>query len=135
MDTISDIGQSQQLEPLDARAENEVEKLKLKLVKTDFDATSDQKEKRKRQVLEEDDYTSRIASIIEKDFFPDVTKLRFELEYRDAIENNDYDKLQQLGKQKLEDNQRGIPSDTPASFETPMNWQTDFDIIKDCNKR
>lgn len=114
----------QRLVLLDSRAQVEIDKLKQQLAKSDKQGSSS---KKRPQVLEEDEYTSRIEAIIERDFFPDVTKLKFELEYQDALEKNDFDKLQQLGKQKFELSQHSTVVHTPATFETPLQLSREIE--------
>lgn len=109
------------LVPLDAKAVAEVQKLKLQIALRDTNELP--KKKKAVTVLDEDEYTRRVDSIIERDFYPDVTKLRADLEYQDALEKNDFERLQVLGKARLEANHRRAASvaNTPATFETPMN--------------
>lgn len=117
--------ESTPLPPLDAKSELEIHKLKLQLFKASQEPVLSTT-KRKRVILEEEEYTDRIESIIERDFYPDVTQLRFELEYQDALEKNDYDRLLILGKQRLEANHPTVSTDTPATFETPLTQDADF---------
>lgn len=117
--------ESNPLPSLDTKSELEIHKLKLQLFKASQEPVLSTT-KRKRVILEEEEYTDRIESIIERDFYPDVTQLRFELEYQDALEKNDYDRLLILGKQRLEANHPTVPKDTPATFETPLTQDADF---------
>ncbi|KAG0339344.1 DiGeorge syndrome critical region protein 14 [Podila horticola] len=47
-----------------------------------------------QQILEEDDYTEALSKIIERDFFPDIAKLKRQHEYLDAIAMNDTQRIQ-----------------------------------------
>ncbi|CAN8015051.1 unnamed protein product [Ixodes persulcatus] len=51
---------------------------------------------RTQVVLDEDAYTAAIGKIIERDFFPDVPKLRAQNEYLDALEANNITRLREL---------------------------------------
>ncbi|KAG0031222.1 DiGeorge syndrome critical region protein 14 [Podila clonocystis] len=47
-----------------------------------------------QQILEEDDYTEALSKIIERDFFPDIAKLKRQHEYLDALAMNDIQRIQ-----------------------------------------
>lgn len=47
-----------------------------------------------QQILEEDDYTDALSKIIERDFFPDIAKLKRQHEYLDALAMNDIQRIQ-----------------------------------------
>ncbi|GAB4818402.1 hypothetical protein N2152v2_005448 [Parachlorella kessleri] len=51
--------------------------------------------KRKEVVLEEDDWTSRIEAIIERDFFPELAKLQSKVEWLQAIRSGDPQQIRQ----------------------------------------
>ncbi|XP_077995755.1 splicing factor ESS-2 homolog [Glandiceps talaboti] len=50
----------------------------------------------KKKVLDEEKYTEDMEKIIERDFFPDMEKLRAQREYIDAMESNDTEKMREL---------------------------------------
>ncbi len=50
----------------------------------------------KRKVLDEDSFVHSIERIVERDFYPDLPKLRAQHEYLTALENNDTDRLREL---------------------------------------
>ena len=65
----------------------------------------------------------KLESIIERDFFPDLEKLKIQQAYYEALKNNDSDSLRDLyikySSLVSRTNQRSAPS-TPAYFDTPI---------------
>ncbi|KAF6034473.1 DGCR14 [Bugula neritina] len=84
---------------------------------------------RRKKVLEEDEYEESITKIIERDFYPELPKLRAQSEYLEAKAKNDREKLRELHikygpKGSATGSRRQDPSatdlyTTPASFDTP----------------
>lgn len=71
-------------------------------------------------VLEEELYINGIAKIIERDFFPDLEKLKVQNDFLEATENKDYARLRQI-TQKYSGGCRPPtePYASPATFDTP----------------
>ncbi|KAG1662883.1 Splicing factor ESS-2 [Nymphon striatum] len=67
---------------------------------------------------------SAIESIIERDFFSDLKKLRTQKEYLEAVENNDVVKIRELQKKYCKRNNTMGTNyslcNTPQTFETPV---------------
>ena len=56
--------------------------------------------KRKRvKILEEEEYAEKVSSIIERDFFPELEKLKAQSQYIDATDNNDVPTMQVSSKE------------------------------------
>ena len=61
-----------------------------------------------------------LTTIIRRDFFPDVAKLESQLEFIEASESNDYDKLREISERfATTTHTPAQPPATPATFETP----------------
>ncbi|KAJ3154045.1 DiGeorge syndrome critical region protein 14 [Geranomyces variabilis] len=52
--------------------------------------------RRPPKVLEEDSYVSALSTIIERDFFPNLTKMKVQNEYLNAVHGGDYSKARAL---------------------------------------
>ncbi|XP_070573022.1 splicing factor ESS-2 homolog [Ptychodera flava] len=91
----------------------------------------------KKNVLPEEKYTEDMEKIIERDFFPDMEKLRAQKEYMEALENNDIERMRELAMQLSSARSRRPDTDarsvsafveaSPATFETPeVNFEERF---------
>ncbi|KYO25483.1 protein DGCR14 [Alligator mississippiensis] len=80
--------------------------------------------RRKKKILDEEAYIEGLENIIQRDFFPDVARLRAQREYLEAEESGDLEKMRQiaikfgsaLGRSGRD---AAAPYVTPATFETP----------------
>src|SRR5689334_11394990 len=78
------------------------------------------KEKRKLRVLEEDEFSDKIEKIIERDYFPDLPKLKAQFEYQNAVERKDFTEVERI---KAKFSVRARPDTVMSnaqSFETPV---------------
>ena len=69
--------------------------------------------RKKQNVLDEDSYGRNIASIIERDFFPDTELLAVENAYLEAESQNDFETMKNLTVRKKQ-----LAGRTPATART-----------------
>merc|ERR1712183_630713 len=69
--------------------------------------------RRKQNILDEDSYGRTIASIIERDFFPDTELLAVENAYLEAESQNDFDTMNNLQSRRKQ-----LANKTPATQRT-----------------
>jgi len=85
-------------------------------------ATMTVKRKRpKQKVLDEDAFVSKVSSIIERDFFPELEKLDAQREYIEASERNDVAAMNRL-RERFSTARAGHQgrAGSPETFETPL---------------
>ncbi|RDD46447.1 Protein DGCR14 [Trichoplax sp. H2] len=75
--------------------------------------------KKKRKILNEEEYIKGVEDIIQRDFFPDLPQLRDHSEYAKALETNDLAKLREISERRLLQEENSVLEATPSTFETP----------------
>merc|ERR1719232_1907612 len=82
--------------------------------------------------MDEDEYVAKVEKIIERDFFPELDKLKAQSDYIDARERKDYETMS-----RLEEKYSGVRPKTgnrlqsPATFETPQDEPRESDPRRD----
>uniref|UniRef100_A0A8C1UX36 Ess-2 splicing factor homolog n=1 Tax=Cyprinus carpio TaxID=7962 RepID=A0A8C1UX36_CYPCA len=80
--------------------------------------------KPKRKILDEDQYIESLEKIIQRDFFPDVSKLQAQKDYMEAEENGDLERMREISIKYVSvmakyTPRTYVPYTTPSIFETP----------------
>lgn len=78
----------------------------------------------KQKILEEEEYLAVLDKIVERDFYPELTKLKLRTEYIDALDSNNVEKLRRIQIQ-LEQVTPNVSQKTVAA--TPQGFDTPFD--------
>lgn len=78
----------------------------------------------RKKILEEEEYFDSMKQIIQRDFFPDITKLQAQKDYLEAEENGDLQRMREIainyGSAMAKYTPRTyVPYVTPSTFETP----------------
>ncbi|KAK0142015.1 Splicing factor ESS-2 [Merluccius polli] len=78
-----------------------------------------------RKVMDEEEYIESLEKIIQRDFFPDVTKLQAQKDYLDAEECGDLGRMREISIRYGSSLNKSTPRSTapyvtPSSFETPL---------------
>ncbi|XP_014229504.1 protein DGCR14 homolog [Trichogramma pretiosum] len=83
--------------------------------------------RKKKVVYDEDTYIEKIGEIIERDFFPDLEKLRAQNEFLDAEGQNDVKKMRELFEKYSFGGPRTERLPSPATFDTPAHGENTSD--------
>jgi len=89
----------------------------------DLDALpkSRRQKRRRAQVLDEDEYLARLETIVQRDYFPDIKKLRAQNDYLDAVQKNDQAKIKSLQQQfSLRRTDKRLA--TPSTYTSGYYW-------------
>ncbi|XP_063706061.1 splicing factor ESS-2 homolog [Culicoides brevitarsis] len=76
--------------------------------------------KPKYKIISEEEYIEKMGKIIQRDYFPDLSKLKAQNEYLDALASNDLVKLRQIYNKYQTKSPALSRLNSPATFETPL---------------
>jgi protein DGCR14 len=81
----------------------------------------------KSKILDEESYIEKMGEIIQRDFFPDLEKLKAQNEYIEALEQNDTKKMRELYEKYSFERPQTERLASPATFETPVRKENEVE--------
>jgi protein DGCR14 len=80
--------------------------------------------RRSVKVLDEDEYVAKVEQIVERDFFPELERLKARSDYIDAADRNDTTEMRRLQERfstgRIPTDALGSRLPSPATFDTPV---------------
>ena len=96
----------------------------------DLSLSNEPEPKKRRKIMEEDAYLASLNAIIQRDFFPDLPKLKLQVDLLNAAREGDIARIQEIHNIQKEGNE----FDLPAPFETPSGRVINVHFQKDTNE-
>lgn len=72
--------------------------------------------KKKQEILDEDAYVQSLQKIIERDYFPELPKLRKQLAWMEAEHSNDFKRMKELQREISKEERKNSGRETPLVF-------------------
>ena len=80
--------------------------------------------------MDEEEYVAKVEKIIERDFFPELDKLKAQSDYIDARERKDYETMS-----RLEEKYSGVRPNTGNRLQSPATFETPQDVPRESDPR
>ncbi|XP_065663372.1 splicing factor ESS-2 homolog [Hydra vulgaris] len=90
----------------------------------------------KQKILDEEEYLTILEKIVERDFYPELTKLKLRLHYLNALETDDVEKLREIQLQLERETPCAERKETPRTFDIKLKEEDSLsNIDKDKNQK
>ena len=93
---------------------------------------------RQAKVLDEDQYVQKVEEIIERDFFPELEKMKAQKEYLEAIENKDVPTMRRL-EERYSSGGSGLAAailrSQSSRLQSPSTWETPEEPTREKDER